>query len=36
MAKVQTTTLTAGVQGPEVASHMLASGHLLVVSVATN
>jgi hypothetical protein len=36
VAEVEATTLAAAVQGPEAASHMLASGRPLVMPVATN
>jgi hypothetical protein len=36
VVEVEATTLAAAVQSLEVASHMLASGHPLVVLVATN
>jgi hypothetical protein len=36
VGEVEATTLAPAVQSPEAASHMLASGHPLVVPVATN
>jgi hypothetical protein len=36
MAKVEAIALTAALQSPKEASHMLASGRTLVVLVATN
>jgi hypothetical protein len=36
VAEVEATALAAVVQGPEAASHMLASGHPLDETVATN
>jgi hypothetical protein len=36
VTEVEATSLEATVQGPKAASHMLASGRLLVVPVVTN